>query len=255
MPEVASVDQELLDQIDAALRKFERPASKTDSDPGAEGPAGGRGTRWLLTLFACLTVIYHADHAMAQVIEGETTDGHVFVSWEYDLESGMGQILIRNIDVPRREWQSSLYLAGLFPERVAGLNGRWPIFFDRCPGSGTPPNLVFAFLDPGREGTVEFSFCEAQTNSGMSLPPCSIIQTATQEVEYGSVRQWSAACFFFPGGSLRDFVTVRPLECGASDRDADNDVDLRDFADFQVNTPPEQLPCFDSFYNDLTGPR
>jgi len=253
MPEPASIDQEILQQIDAALRKFEQPPPEPEPEP--ECPSENRGIRWLLTLFACLTVIYHADHTMAQVIEGETTDDHVFVSWEYDLESGMGQVMIRNIDAVEGDYSTLLYLTGLVPERIEDLTYRWPLVADPCPESGAPPDTVFGRFRRGEQAGIEFAFCDAQTNSGISLPPCSLIRPATQEVEYGGLHQWSAACFFFPGGSLQDFVTVRPLECGESDRDDDNDVDLQDFADFQANTPPEQLPCIRVLYDELTGPQ
>ena len=253
MHEPAAIDQDILQQIDSALRRIEQTG--LDPDPDPECPAGGRGTRWLLALFACLIVIYHADHVLAQVIEGETSDGHGFVSWEYDLESGMGQVLIHNIDVPLEDSNVRLYLTGLIPEHAENLQHLSAISIDPCPGSGAPPRLVFADLNPGEEALIDFNFCDGQTQSGVSLPPCSLIQAQKQAVEKGLGYAWSGACFFLPQGALQEFVTVRPIECGDSDRDEDNDVDLQDFANFQANTPPEQLPCYDLFYDELTGPR
>ena len=96
------------------LRWMAAPRSEdaTRVEPDSEAASPSLGIKSLAVLFAGLAGLYHAEHCLAAVISGSTSDGAVSVSWEYDLEQATGQVTIENLGLPLNTTGELLYLPG-----------------------------------------------------------------------------------------------------------------------------------------------
>ena len=239
----------LLDEMETALY-FREPRPEDFEQSPLEEKRPGK-IKLIACAFAVLAFAYHSQNALAEVISGTVADENVSISWEYDLEYGTGQLVIRNLAVPLEGDDARLYLAGLIPHQTENLT------FGPGMGLGCPPhNLVVAELFPGEQGEASFSFCDARLSGG-PLPPCSLIQPVTgQQVEYGTGYVLSGVCFQVPVAALANFVSVRAVECEAPDHNGDGDVDLDDFAAFQRQFSDHiELTCYEVFHGELSGPQ
>ncbi len=204
-----------------------------DDDDGDTSPR----CRWILALTcAALAGLYHADHALGQIIEGEVSDGRVRVRWEYDLQRQTGELTLENVDFDK-EYDEDIYFDGIIPGRATQIeyDNRVTVV-QRCESQmSAVPYSAFADIYRGNETTIRFK-----------LPAPSWQETLTERaLEFGRGLTMSAhGCYMIPAGTFRDFVTVAPVRqpCAADgDFDGDRDVDLRDFAEFQRRyTGPEK---------------
>ncbi len=226
-----------LDPLSLGIDDFEHDAQRE--------PPGLR-VRLLACALAALACLYHAQHALAQsLVEGWTDDGMSWVHWEYDLEHGTGSVLFATLH-PFGAHQK-LYLVGLLPEDAANIQvgGGEQLFARLCSGSVAPP----MYLTTTARDLLVVDF---------DIPNPDLVVATKTRLDYGAscgaTDPWacgsamSIGCVVLPLGSLADFVTVRPMEhacAGAADFDCDGDVDLLDFARFQVlftrnaQDPPE----------------
>jgi hypothetical protein len=246
----SSFAQRLANTVDA----FEWNAAALESEPEqAEKPVGLR--LWAIA-FAVLVLTYQGRLAVAEIIQGQASDEKIAVSWEYDLEQGTGEIVVRNLDLDGEGDSRSLHLVSLLPRVVENVRPDWIRDYKPCPDGSEPPGTVFARLSPGEEVEITFRFCQRRVQSASTLPPCLVMAADVRPLDYGITHYWSGTCLNAPVGSLAGFVSVRPVECEAEDRDRDGDVDLNDFLGLQAElVDPGKLPCYDLFYEGLTGPR
>ncbi len=221
---------------------YETMATQIPSDPteiayagdqeDRTSPTRGIAMRLSTVLLAGLVLGYHADHALAEgTISGSTTDGHITLAWEYDLEQGTGQLLIRNDD--QTGWPSdwSLYLVGAIPTDATNLQfDDRVVTFEPCghcvSAVPCPPIQLFALLPVKTETKITFELPDPSWDR--SLGP------TTLDYGFGKLVTGSG-CSVFPIGSITDFVTVTPIKeaCTTGDFDSDGDIDLQDFAKFQ----------------------
>ena len=238
----------ILQQIEATAAWFEQT-----SDPWCDQPDSERrpaSHRWLAALFALLVFGYYAENSLAEVIRGNAQNEHLSVSWEYDLHYGTGRIYIANLGLMTEE-DMGIAVRNMLPYYISDLR--------TSPALSSPclpwRHITMCSLQPGTGGYAWFVFC-APPCSAAPVPLCQTIRPVTQPaLEYAVVGAQSA-CTPVPMFPLPGFVSVAPMECPASDTNADGDVDLQDFATFQREIgETDALPCHWGFARDMTGPR
>ncbi len=108
-------------------------------------------------VFVALVVLYHADNSVGQVIRGSAADGAVSVQWEYDLEHGTGELLLRNIDFELDPNGERLYFRDLIPFGSTEIRlDREVVELSQCTASAAIPIHAFAKLPPGKETQITF---------------------------------------------------------------------------------------------------
>ncbi len=201
------------------------PACCDNSDDDDAGR--GRGQLPLILLFSALATLYQFDPALGQIIKGEASDGYVSVRWEYDLQRLTGDVTLVNIDYDPEPGED-LYFDDVIPGLAKDLFFNPDVVhLQRCTLVSATPYSAFVGLRPGEETVISFKLPPPTWSEGL----------APRELEYGHGVTLSApGCLTIPTGQLDNFVTVTPVTqpCHQTgDFDGDQDVDLRDFAEFQ----------------------
>lgn len=248
------MDRDPMIEIDAAESALhEDSGERLDASPSFWCRAG-------VLLLALLALHYHADGALGDVVSGSTSQDGLVLSWEYDLETGLGEVFITT-----------------FGYYVYGENDR--VSFDGIlppeGGHDSYSHDVISFISPCWPLEVEEGELYANLNQfglsavvevhGMALPQtqCPVPpyewQAVAQPVEYGRflLSGLGDPCVFDFSGTMDNFMTIAPMvvPCGCLLPGDDEPTDLADFADFQNNfRGAGQLPCLDEFLDSFEGP-
>ncbi len=194
-----------------------------------------------IAALAALVLLYHGGHARGDVIEGNTQSdlGALSVSWQYDLEAGFGKIVIYETQGGDPDlWVVFRRLIPFWARNVQ-VNGSGELSLiqccdtEQCP-SGPDAQVGTITLAIPRDGLTEITFdfenpqlFEATSQAVPVFFSCDPMGDTTCSA--------GAACSVaLPANYIPEFVTIKPIQCNSAVTDGDNDIDLLDFARFQL---------------------
>jgi len=214
-----------------------------------------------LTRVACLCLVllvlaYHANHAVGEAISGSTEDDNILIAWEYDLETGIGSVLIQNLAIVLEGPSDRIELTGLIPQATLGMSLTGNLSLDPpCESEDAPEGAVYANLDPGEQGKIVV-VVDNGSEGQCPIPPKALESVAASSAYRQYVVTSAIPCDVILAGEL-EFLSVAPLhqECACLVPENQSSFDLEDVAEFQRNfVHPTQLSCLLEFPAKFDGP-
>lgn len=191
--------------------------------------------RWRLVLASLLVLMYHGGNVVAETIEGSTGGGEFQFSWEYDLETGLGEVLV--IQNPSGS-DSLLALRGVIPRQATNVevNGADQFAVVQC--CGTQECTTGSAVTTSIPSVIVLNKLANVITFEVENPQLYDARDQTLRAESFCGQNDGATCSAptacsIGGSTIPNFVTIAPLECQTGNFDADSDVDLLDFGRFQ----------------------
>ncbi len=194
--------------------------------------------RWRLLVAAFMVLMYHGGQVSADVVKGSSLNGDFEIFWEYDLEAGLGEVVL--IQFPAGDPDDWIFLEGVFPQFPYDIriNGRTDFAVVKCCGEDECPatsaqtfGLRHIAMPQNLTNVITFRFTGDQSHE-LVLATAGVGATCENAVPTcsGAI----PVCAAVPSIRFDHFVRVSPIDsCQTVDADGDLDVDLLDFARFQ----------------------